>query len=420
VYIPNWITNIDVMWEDGACARFLERLGSFCRVICFDKRGTGLSDPVRHEPVPSLEPWMDDLNAVLDAVDSDTAALLGWDAGGMLAMLFAATFPERASHLVLGDAYARMLRTDDYPIGAPTSALEAFLALFNESSASTWETGAYWDLAAPDYASNLQRKEWLTRFTRLACPPQLGAAIARTALEWDLRSVLGSIQAPVLVMSHQNKHYIRSTHGRYLAEHLANARFVELAGRDTLAWTADVDTIVSETRALVTGAIDTGDSDRVLATLLFTDLVGSTDRAATAGDRAWRELLDAHDAVVARQITAYRGRHINTTGDGVLAAFDGPARGIRCAAAIRRELAELNLDVKAGLHTGEIELRGRDVGGLAVHIAARVMGAASAGEVIVSRTVKDLVAGSGIDFEDLGERELKGVPERWQLFRARL
>lgn len=414
IYIPNWISNIEVMWDEPSFARFLERLASFSRLICFDRRGTGISDPVPFAEVPSLEPWMDDVRTVMDAVGSKRAALLGADAGGGLSMMVASTYPERVSHLILVDCYAWLRRDDDYPIGLPDRLLDAFIAIAGDVQAR--EDGVYWTLAAPDSVSDPRFFEWLGRYQRLAGSPRLSVAIARTAYQWDFRPILETIRVPTLVMSHQNEGYIRPTHGRYLAEHIASARYNDLQGRDTLPYRADTDTIINEIRAFITGVRESVETDRVLATVLFTDIVGSTDRAAEIGDRRWRELLDAHDAIIRARIGEFRGREVKTTGDGVLATFDGPARAIRCATAIAREVRNLGIEIKAGVHTGEVEVRGEDIGGIAVHTAARVMSTAKPGEVLISRTVKDLVAGSGLEFADRGTHILKGVPGAWQLW----
>ena len=415
IFIPNWLSNIEVMWDEPSYARFLERLSSFSRLICFDKRGSGVSDSVPQVSLPALDYWMDDVLVVLDAVGSERAALLGCDAGGLLGMLFAASFPDRTSHLILVDAYAWLKRQEDYAIGVPIAVLDAFLALMADVK-DTFEEAGFLAVAAPDAYEDQRFREWFGRYTRLSMPPSLAPAWARTSFQWDLRPVLGSIRAPTLVMSHQMETYVRPELGRYVAHHITGARYVDLQGRDSLIYRSDTDTIVNEIRTFVTGERGVVESDRVLATVLFTDIVGSTDRATEIGDRRWRELLDDHDELVRDRIGEFRGRAVKTTGDGFLGTFDGPARAIRCAAAIASDVRSLGIEIKAGLHTGEVEVRGEDIGGIAVHTAARVMAAASAGEVLISRTVKDLVAGSGIEFDDRGEHELKGVPGEWRLY----
>ncbi len=281
------------------------------------------------------------------------------------------------------------------------------------------DASGYLNVIAPSAAADPRFREWFSRFRRLASTPTFAMAMPRAIFDWDLRPVLGSIRVPTLVMSHQNQGYIRPDHGRYVAEKIAGARYVDLQGADTLIYREDTDTIVNEIRAFITGVREVVESDRVLATVLFTDIVGSTERAAEVGDRRWRELLDAHDALVRARIGEFRGREVKATGGGVLATFDGPARAIRCASAISRDVRGLGIEIKTGLHTGEVEVRGEDIGGIAVHTAARVMATAKPGDVVVSRTVKDLVAGSGIEFEDRGEHELKGVPGEWRLYAVR-
>jgi class 3 adenylate cyclase len=418
IHIPGWLSNIDVMWEDPSYRRFLERLASFSRLICFDKRGSGISDPVPLDALPNLEQWMDDVLLVMDTVGSRRAAILGWDVGGSFSMLFAATYPERTSHLILVDSWAALKRSDEHPIGMPPHVYERFVNTLLQGYGESSEP-SYLSLAAPSAHADARFREWFGRFERLSATPTTAAAFAKTTYEWDLRPVLASIRTPTLVMSHQNPVYTRSDHGRHLAENIEGARYVDLPSGDSLMYRGDPDTIVSEVRAFVTGVREAIESDRVLATVLFTDIVGSTDRAAQVGDRRWRELLDAHDALVRARIGEFRGREVKTTGDGVLATFDGPARAIRSAAAIARDVRDLGIEIKAGLHTGEVEVRGEDIGGIAVHTAARVMATAAPGEVLISRTVRDLVAGSGIEFEDRGTHELKGVPGEWILYSVR-
>jgi class 3 adenylate cyclase len=418
IHIPGWFSNVELAWEEPSSARFLERLASFSRLICFDKRGSGISDSVPLNALPSLEQWMDDVLLVMEAVGSSRAAMLGWDVGGLFSMLVAATYPERTSHLVLVDSWAALKRDETHPIGIPPHVYEAFLTTMDHGFGE-WVEPSYLSLVAPSAHADPQFREWFGRFERLSSTPTTAAAIARMSYEWDLRPVLESIQTPTLVMSHQNATYIRPEQGRYLAENIRGARYVDLPSEDNLMYRSDTDTIVNETSAFVTGVREAVESDRVLATVLFTDIVGSTDRAVEVGDRRWRELLDAHDALVRTRIGEFRGREVKTTGDGVLATFDGPARAIRSAAAMVRDVRGLGLEIKVGLHTGEVEVRGDDIGGIAVHTAARVMAAAAPGEVVISRTVRDLVAGSGIEFEDRGTHELKGVPGEWALYSVR-
>jgi pimeloyl-ACP methyl ester carboxylesterase len=418
ILIPGWFSNIEVMWEEPSLARFLERLASFSRLICLDLRGSGISDPVPLNALPTLEQWMDDVSLVMDAAGSRRAALLGWDTGGAFSLLFAATYPERTTHLVLVDSWASYRRQEGFPIGLRREVWEAFVGAVERSYGETSEP-SYLSLVAPSSHTDRRFREWFGRYERLSAPPATAVAVAWTTYEWDLRHVLETIQAPTLVMSHHNPTYTRPEHGHYLAEQISGARYVDLPSGDSLMYRGDPDLILNEVRAFVTGNREAVEADRVLATVLFTDIVGSTDQASRVGDRKWRELLDAHDALVRARIGEFRGREVKTTGDGVLATFDGPARAIRSAAAIARDVRDLGIEIKAGLHTGEIEVRGEDIGGIAVHTAARVMAAASPSEVLISRTVKDLVAGSGIELDDRGIHELKGIPGEWALFSVR-
>ncbi len=416
LFVPPWLSNIEVMWDEPSFARFLDCLASFSRLICFDKRGSGLSESVAYTALPTLEQWMDDMVLVMDAVGSQRAAVLGWDFGGTLSMLFAASYPERTSHLVLVDVWAWLQRDEHHPIGVPGHLLEAMATNVELGWGQASDAPSYLSVMAPSAHALPRFREWFARFQRLACAPTFAAAMTRTAFEWDLRPVLPTIRVPTLVMSHQNKRYVRPDHGRDVAERIEGARHLDLPGGDNLIYREDADTILAEISAFVTGARDTPELDRVLATVLFTDIVASTSHLAEIGDRRWRELLDAHDALLRARIDEFRGRAVKSTGDGILAVFDGPARAIRCAVAIARDVGALGIEVKAGLHTGEVEVRGDDIGGIAVHTAARVMAAAAAGEVLVSRTVKDLVAGSGLRFEDRGTHDLRGVPDEWSLF----
>ena len=418
IHIPGWISNIEAAWDEPSYARFLGRLSSFSRLICFDKRGTGVSDPVPLNALPTLDQWMDDVVLVMNTVGSSRAALLGWDVGGSFSTLFAATHPSRVSHLILVDSWAALRRTDDNPIGVRSDVYDTFLATLVSGFGEVTEP-SYLSLAAPHSHADPRFREWFGRYERLAGTPTTARAFASTTFEWDLRPVLPSIQTPTLVMHHAIESYTRPEHGRYLAAHIPGARFEALPSEDSLMFRGDPDRIVNEVREFVTGVREELETDRVLATVLFTDIVGSTDRAAEMGDRRWRELLDVHDELVRSRVLEFRGREVKNTGDGVLATFDGPARAIRSALAIARDVRELGVDIKAGVHTGEVEVRGDDIGGIAVHTAARVMAAAAPGEVLISRTVKDLVAGSGIGFEDRGAHELKGIPGEWALFSAR-
>lgn len=412
VFVPNWGSNVEIMWEEPSLARFLRRLATFSRLICFDKRGTGASDPVTLGALPTLEQWMEDVRSVMDAVGSERTVLIGDAEGGQMAMLFAATYPERVSALVLTNSTARHLRDDDYPCGLPARSVPAFLARTQQ----LWGTGGLVDFMAPDLAGDERFRRWYGRYERLSLSPGAIHAMYASHLERDLRGVLPAIQVPTLVLHRAGNQHLRVGHGRYLADHIPRARYVELEGDDHFFHTGDTEVVLGEIEEFLTGVRPAAEFDRVLATVLFTDIVGSTERAAELGDRAWRALLDTHNAIVRRELARFRGHEVKTAGDGFLARFDGPARAIRCAAAIRDQVRALGIDVRAGLHTGECELMDDDLGGIAVHIGARVTAEANPGEVLVSSTVKDLVAGSGIRFADRGARALKGVPGEWRLF----
>jgi class 3 adenylate cyclase len=412
VFIPGWASNVEVIWEESSFAHFLHRLSTFSRLLCFDKRGSGVSDPVPLAALPTLEQWMDDVRAVMDAADSKRAALLGSHEGGQMAMLFAATYPERTSALILLHTCARHLRDEDYPWGLPAERVPQLLERTEES----WGTGRVLELLAPSLAHDERFRRWFAGYERQALSPRAAVIMQAAYLERDLRAVLPSIRVPTLVVHRAANRHIRVGHGRYLAEHIAGAKYVELPGDDHLIVVGDTEAVLAEIEEFLTGIRPPLESDRVLATVLFTDIVTSTARAAQVGDRRWKDLLDQHDRLIRGELDRHRGRLVKNTGDGILATFDGPARAIRCAQAIATGVKVLGIDVRAGLHAGEIELRGEDVTGMAVNIAARVMDAAGPGEVVVSSTVKDLVAGSGLRFAERSTRELRGVPGEWRLF----
>jgi len=413
VQVPGWVSNVELAWEDPGYARFLRRLASFSRLILFDKRGTGLSDRVRNDALPTLEQRMDDVRAVMDAVGSARAALFGWSEGGPMVALFAATYPERTLALITFGIFAKRVWSPDYPWAPTPEAREAWLSTVEQS----WgRDTADIDAMAPSAAHDEVFRRWLTAYFRQSASPGAAVSLGRMNTQVDIRAVLPTIRVPSLIMNRVDDHEAKIEEARYIAAHIPGARLVELPGADHLPFTASQDDILSEVEEFLTGARPVEEPDRMLATVLFTDIVGSTERAAALGDRRWRDLLDSHDKAVRRELTRYRGREVKRTGDGFLATFDGPARAIRCGVAISRAVKALGIEVRAGLHTGEIEVRGEDVGGIAVHLAARVMAAAKASEVLVSSTVKDLVAGSGIVFQDRGESRLKGVPGTWRLF----
>jgi pimeloyl-ACP methyl ester carboxylesterase len=414
VFVPWWATNLEVMWEEPSIARFLLRLASFSRVICFDKRGTGISDPVPLAALPTLEQWTDDIRTVMDAAGSERAALFGHSQGGQMAMLFAATHPERTSALVLLDASARQY--DDAARPSSFSVDQHQLSL--DRVEQQWGSGSFVDAFAPSLAGDERFRRWHARYERLALSPRVVRAVVALDFENDVRGVLPAIRVPALVMHRQGNRFIDIEHGRYLAQHIPGARFVALPGDDHLFHAGETAMLLDEVEEFLTGARPVPDVDRVLATLLLTDIVGSTERAAGLGDRAWRALLERHHEIVRGELERYRGREVEMVGDGVLATFDGPARAIRCACSIAEAVRSLGIEVRAGLHTGEIELGGGAVRGIAVHIGARVAAESGPGEVWVSSTVKDLVAGSGIRFSDRGFRVLRGVPGEWRLFAA--
>jgi pimeloyl-ACP methyl ester carboxylesterase len=412
VLLPGAFSHVEHQWEEPSFARFLHRLASFSRLIVLDVRGTGLSD--RAADLPTLEEQIDDVLAVLDAVGSERAVLFGVSQGGGLASLFAATHPSRTTALVLFGAYARSVWADDFPWGRKPEDYDRLLRLADEG----WGTGIFLPLVAPSVADDASFKVWWAKQERLSGSPGAIQAFLRVQREADVRHVLPAIQAPTLIIQRREDAYRRVEHGRYLAEAIPGATYVELSGRDNLPYVGDQDAVLDEVQEFLTGVRHVAEPDRVLATVLFTDIVGATARAAELGDRAWRDLLERHNAVVRRELERTRGREVDTAGDGFLATFDGPARAIRSAHAIAERVQTLALDVRSGLHTGEVELVGEHVRGIAVHIGARTAALAGPGEVLVTSTVKDLVAGSGIEFEDRGERALKGVPGHWRVFRV--
>ena len=410
VAVLGYVSHLELAWEDPAIADFLRALASFSRLILFDRRGLGLSDPI--QGAPTLEDRMQDLRAVMDAAQSERAALFGLSEGGPMSMLFAATYPDRASALVLYGTFARMTQAVDYPWGYPPDVLNRSV----EEKIENWGGDTTVDVFAPSRAGDLEfRRRWAA-FERRATSPGGYRALMTMNAETDVRDVLPSIQVPTLVLHRSDDIPIRVDHGRYLRDHIAGARFVELPGNDHFFWVGDTSAIVAEVEEFLTGRRSAHHTDRVLATVLFTDIVGSTEHAARLGDSAWRLFLDRHDQVTKHEVDRWRGELIKSTGDGALATFDGPARAIRCATALQEALRSNHVDIRAGLHTGEIELRVGDVLGIGVHIASRVAAMARPGEILVSRTVTDLVVGSGIAFEDRGEHELKGVPGAWRLF----
>lgn len=410
VYVAGSFSNLEVMWEHPDYRRFCERLASFAQLVLFDKRGMGLSDRVE---IGTLEERMDDVRAVLDALGAEQAALLGVSEGGPMSILFAATYPQRTQALILCGAEVKEEITDDWPWGEMTrSQFEQSIATLPER----WGKGASAVRFLAGSADPEFQRRWWARVQLQAAIPRVAIVFQRMAFDIDVRHVVPTIRTPTLIIHRVADKVCHVENARFLASHIAGARYVELPGDSHSPYAGGGDEIADEIREFFTGVREPEEPDRVLLTVLFTDIVGSTERARELGDRGWRELLDRHHAVVRHELGRFRGREINTTGDGFLAVFDGPARGIRCAHSIVAAVRSLGLEIRAGLHTGEVELANGDVRGIAVHVGARVAQLANPGEVIVSGTVKDLIAGSGIKLADRGTHVLKGVPGNWHVY----
>ena len=410
VCVPGFVSHVEYVWEHPRVAHFFRRLTRFSRVIHFDKRGTGLSDRVTD--IPTLEQRMDDVRAVMDAAGSERAALFGVSEGGPMSLLFSATYPERTSGLILYGSYARRSWAPEYPFGSTEEDWRVAI----ESVDRHWGGQRMVELVAPSLAHDEGFAQWMANYLRLAASPGAAIAVWKMNKDIDVRHILPAIRVPTLVIHRTGDRLIRVEHGRYLAEHIPGSKLVELAGTDHVSWTGDAEAILDEMEEFLTGARHQPEVDRVLATVLFTDIVGSTEQAAALGDRRWREVLDGYYALARRELVRFRGREIDTAGDGLFAAFDGPARAIRCAMAIATGARPLGIEIRAGLHTGECEVMGEKLGGIAVHIGARVAAQAGPGEVLVSSTVKDLVAGAGLHFQDRGVHSLRGTPGDWRLF----
>jgi len=415
VFVMGWVSNIDEFWTEPSFAHFLQRLARFSRLIVFDKRGTGLSDRVDEKNVPTLEQRMDDVRAVMDAVGSRKAALLGISEGGPMCALFAATYPERTAALMTFGSFARPLAAPDYPWGRTEEAQRQFV----EAIRTGWGSKPVGiEARVPSKARDEAFRQWWTRYLVRSASPSAVLALVRMNILIDVRAVLPAIRVPTLVMHRTGDLALDVGGSRYMAQQIPGARFVEYPGVDHLPWTSDPEPVLGDIEQFVTGVRHAPEPDRVLATVMFADIVDSTQRAAAIGDRAWTQELQEFYGLARRQLERFRGREIDTAGDGYFATFDGPARAVRCAQNLTREVSQLGLTMRAGLHTGEVEVIGEKVGGIAVHIGARIAGHAGPGEVVVSNTVKDLVAGSGLQFEDRGVRPLKGVPGEWRLYRA--
>jgi class 3 adenylate cyclase len=411
VWAPSYFSHIEVQMEESSFRRFVNRLGTFARVILFDKRGTGLSDRVAD--MPGLDDRMDDFRAVLDAVGSEKAALLGTCEGGALSALFAATYPERARALILANSFARATATDDYPWAESPEEWQEHAAWMAEN----WGTGQWLDRFAPSAVHDPRVKEWWPRFQRLAVSPSAIQKLLLMNAEIDVRDVLASVNVPTLVMHSSGDRLCAIGGARYMTARMPDAQFLELPGADHYIWFGpDADRFADEIERFLTGTLKPVEPDRVLVTVLFVDIVDSTRNAAELGDRTWRDLVDTYYSVVREEVERHRGRLLDTAGDGVLAAVDGPARGIRAGLAIVERVQRFGLTVRAGAHTGEAEIVGDDLRGITVHIGSRVASEARESEVLVSSTVRDLVVGSGFKFADRGSHTFKGVPGRWQLY----
>jgi class 3 adenylate cyclase len=412
VVCVDWFSHAEEMWAPSSPLRpVLEAMASFGRVITFDRRGVGLSDPVPLEGMPTLEEWMHDVGVVMDALGIESAALVAKGSSGAMGLLFAASHPRRVSSLVLVNSYARLTAADDYPFGVDPERHEYILRdLYPPKGSTLGLAGGELDEATA---------AWWDRYLRYCAGPGATVAMRRMLLSVDVRGVLPTVHTPTLVLHRRQNQWIVAEHGRYLAEQIPGARLVELPGSADLIFAGDVVGLVAEIEEFLTGSRPaTTKSSRVLATVLITDLVGSTSRTATVGDQAWSNVIDQHEHVVRSELRRFEGREVKTMGDGFLALFDGPARAIRCAHAIKDGLDTIGLGMCGGLHAGEVDLRGGDVAGMTVNIAARIAAKAEPGQIITSRTVKDLVIGSGIRFDDCGVHDLKGVPEKWQLYAA--
>ncbi|HVN37084.1 MAG TPA: adenylate/guanylate cyclase domain-containing protein [Myxococcota bacterium] len=414
LYVPGWVSHVESIWEEPLCAAFLRRLASFSRLVLLDRRGVGMSDPVPR--MPTLEERMDDVRAVMDAAGIERASLLGVSEGGPMCMLFAASFPERCASLGLVNTFARFRQDEATPWGRTQEDYEAFLAMVSKS----WGTGQSADYLAPGLAKDPGFRERFARLERMAASPGRARMLLEIAFETDVRAVLPAIRVPTLVVHRERDSTISADAGRAIARAVPNARLVLVPGKDHFVFVGDTEPILSEIERFVTGSRASASADRVLATVLFCDVVGATERAAAEGDASWRELLVRHDRLVREQVGRFRGRVVDAAGDGHFASFDGPARAIHCAAALRDAARPLGLRLRQGVHTGECEAIGDKMAGLAVHIGARVAALAPPGEIWLTSTVRDLVVGSRLEFEERGRHALKGVPGEWTLLAARV
>jgi class 3 adenylate cyclase/pimeloyl-ACP methyl ester carboxylesterase len=414
VLVSTWFSHVEARWDLPGYVRYLRRLASFSRLISFDKYGMGLSDPIPSKELPPLEDWMDDVSAVMDAVGIERAAIMGVAEASPMAELFAATYPERTSALVLVSATARISAAPGYEIGAPPDVQERLISMAEQA----WGRRDLIAAINPSLAGDSAAAEAWGRYFRLSASPATAATVMRMLFELDVRNVLGAIRVPTLIVHRQDNPIVTVDQGRYLADHIEGAKFVAVPGADYGLAVGDIDVVIDEVEEFLTGSRPAHATDRVLATVLFTDIVDSTRRAVELGDARWRDVLERHDELARTEVARFGGAISDFTGDGLVASFEGPARAVRCAFALRDRLRTLGLDIRAGLHTGEVERRSEGMAGIGVHIAARVLALAGAGEVLVSRTVRDLVTGSGLTFVDRGTHALKGVPEEWEILEA--
>jgi pimeloyl-ACP methyl ester carboxylesterase len=410
VVVMGWVSNLEYNWEELGLSKFLNRLAGFSRLIIFDKRGTGLSDRVSQ--LPTLEERMDDVRAVMDAAGSKRAAILGISEGGPMCALFAATYPERVISLVMYGTYAKRIWSPDYPWAPTPEERQTFL----DAVKNNWGGIVDLETLAPGVMNDEKFKQWFATYLRLSASPRDALALAKMNTEIDVRNILHAIHTPTLVLHRTGDRDINIGGGRFIANEIPGAQFIELPGDDHLPWVGDIEKLVDQIEIFLTGRLAVHEPDRILATLLFTDIVGSTELATSMGDKQWHGVLKQHNDLIRKELTRYRGKEITTTGDGFLATFDGPGRGIHCAVAVRSELEKIGLTIRAGLHAGEIALMDNTIGGIAVHLCARVMSHAADGEILITSTVKDLVAGSGLKFETRDKHMLKGITGEWELF----
>lgn len=415
VFVPGWVSNIEYSWEHPSYAKFYNRLASFSRLILFDKRGTGLSDRVADSELPTLEQRMDDVRAVLDKVDSERSVVFGFSEGGNMSVLFAATYPERTIALITFGIFASRIWSEDYPWAPKLEERKKWLDSLEEK----WGGPVDIETLAPSAAHDKRFRDWWATYLRRSVSPKAAVAIGNMNSSIDIRNILSTVRVPTLILHRSGDKEANIEEGYYIRDRIPGAKFIELEGEDHFPIVGDFDSILNEVEEFITGVRPTQDPDRILATVVFTDIVGSTDLIEELGDRKWKNLLEDHRLLIRKRLREFRGNEIETIGDGFLATFDGPARAIKCASAIIESMEELGIELRVGVHTGECEILEDGIAGIAVHIAARVASKSNAGELVVSRTVKDLVAGSGIKFEDRGYHSLKGIDEKWHLFTVR-